>query len=272
LAVNLAFLFFLRLLRRPQAWVLAAIIAAGCSGNASATNLVTDGTFQQFVSGNSLSSSGGYICKSTGNSSCTSNLTDWISDCDTTCGTGATAASILIHGKGGTSFNCCGLWAFSDDPATTGNYIGIDGDRTYGAWIAQQVSGLVVGATYQITFDMAAGQQNGTTGATDEWWDVTFNATRGTGTVMSSSVISNPSHAFTGWNTIVMTLQATNSVEWLQFYANSHSSGLPPVVLLDNVSLVKVAPEPGTLALMLAAILGITAVRKNRTRKNRSTR
>lgn len=252
--------------------MLAAIIAAGCAWNASATNLVTDGTFQQFVSGDTLSSSGGYICQATGNSTCTSNLADWISDCNTTCGTGATAASVLIHGKDGTAFNCCGLWAFSDDPLTTGNYIAIDGDRTYGAWIAQKVSGLTIGDTYQLTFDMAAGQQNGTTGATDEWWDVTFNSTQGAGTVMSSLVIDNPSHAFTGWDTVVMTLKATSTSEWLQFYANSTSSGLPPVVMLDNVSLVQVAPEPGTLALMLAAVLVIAAAMRSRPRKNRSTR
>ena len=269
MAVNRALLFFLRFLRLPQAWVLAVILAAGCAGNAPAANLVTDGTFQQFVSGNSLSSTGGYICQSTGNATCISNLSNWISSCDTTCGTGATAASILIHGKSGSAFNCCGLWAFSDDPSTTGNYIAIDGDRTYGAWIAQSISGLVAGDTYQLTFDMAAGQQNGTTGATDEWWDVTFNTTRGAGTVMSTSTINNPSHSFTGWNTVVMTLQATSGVEWLQFYANSHSSGLPPVVLLDNISVVQVIPEPGTLAPMLAAGIGIVALSK---RRNRSTR
>ncbi len=51
-----------------------------------------------------------------------------------------------------------------------------------------------------------------------------------------------------------------------RFFANGSPTGLPPLALLDSVSLVAV-PEPETYALLGLGLLGILAVRRQQKKR-----
>jgi hypothetical protein len=157
-------------------WTLAP------AANAS-TNFVTNGDFETLsataLNANStMSTDGGFICATSGNTTCASNLEDWSSTCHAQsgsvpgggsgfgCGATGTVASIIFAGTNGTAFNNhIGLYSAQNSP-TGGNFIAIDGDPAYNASISQTIAGLTVGDTYSLSFDMAAAQQKGTTGNT----------------------------------------------------------------------------------------------------------
>ena len=148
------------------------------------TEYITNGDFETLVGGNSLGVSGGYFCKA--GATCVSNVASWSSICHAgaNCGSGGTVASILFANTNGSAFNgSIGLWVAGQSGVGStgvpnspvgGNFVAFDGDPTYNASISQVVNGLTPGGRYTLTFYQAAAQQNGTTGATTEQWQVTF--------------------------------------------------------------------------------------------------
>jgi hypothetical protein len=223
---------------------------------ATATQFITNGNF----TATSLSSPGGYICKS--GTTCVSNVTSWTSTCNNnTCGSGPTAASLLFAGTNGSAFNGNnGLWGTVPDAPGGGNTIAIDGDPTYGASLSQTISGLLIGSTYTVDFEQAAAQQKGTSGATTERWAVTF----GTST-QDSTLMNDPSHGVQAWNAQSLTFVATSTSEILKFLAVGTPGGEPPVVLLGDVSLTGPSvPEPATWAMMLVGLAMTGAAMRRR--------
>jgi hypothetical protein len=101
--------------------------------------------------------------------------------------------------------------------------------------ISQSISGLTVGQTYVLTFYWAAAQQQGFTGATTEWWQVSLGAqTQNTGT------FSLASGSFSGWMQQTMYFTATSGTETLSFLAGGTPSGEPPFSLLTDIDMTVV--------------------------------
>ena len=247
-------------------------LAQWFSPPAMATNLVLNGSFENFTV-----SAGDYFCKTgTGSgatSVCTvSNVANWQTRCSTTggCGTTSTVASLIPSGTGGSGFNNGNaLGASVPNSPDGGNFVAIDGDSAYGAPIWQVISGLMPGNNYVVTFYQAAAQQaNAPSSVTTEWWNVTF-----AGVTKSSTVMTNPNRtSYQPWalQTLSFYVPITSTgTETLQFLAGGTPNGVPPVSLLDGVSLVQGTPEPQSFVLVgtgLAAAIGLPRLRRRRGR------
>ena len=145
--------------------------------------------------------------------------------------------------------------------------------------IYQTVTGLHVGAKYQLSFYQAAGQQRPYFTATTEQWMVSFGGTLGSGNIVLpngntvsgagiiidavtqlSQLINTPGQGFIPWMHQTMTFTATATSELLGFLALGTPLGEPPLVLLDGVSFV-LAPEPDSGWLLVLGGLAFALMR-----------
>lgn len=156
------------------------------------------------------------------------------------------------------------LWQYPGPSPDGGNYFLADGDPSYSAPLQQTMTGLVIGATYQLSFWQAAVQENcladdGTncdptlprTTETDQW-----QVTIGSDATRNSTLMTNTIHQSVAWNQQIMTFTASGTSELLAFLAFGTPSGAPPIALLDSVS-VSAIPEPGTIALLGLGLLSL---------------
>ena len=156
-----------------------------------------------------------------------------------------------------------------------GNFVGLDADPSLGggSTLSQTMTGLTVGAAYQVTFYWAAGQLQTRTGAQNEAIQVqVFDAANKSALNYLSQTVQNPAGAFTGatsstWFQVTQYFLATSTTETIKFIAKSTSTCLPPVVLLDGISVVSTTPEPATWTLMG---VGVTLIVVARTRRKRT--
>lgn len=173
-----------------------------------------------------------------------------------------------------------------------GNFLATDGSFGLGT-LTQTLTGLVPSKTYTLSFYQAAGQLNGNIGATEEQWVVTVGGTLGTtnsvtlpdattwspyltSVVVSpddewmSPLMSIPSAGFSGWQQETYSFVASSTSELLGFLAVGAPLGLPPLVLLDGVSVqAAAAPEPRTVALVLVGLAGLMISRRRRAGRRR---
>ena len=167
-------------------------------------------------------------------------------------------------GSGGNSMN--------DLPATSpsgGNFYASDSDGGFALPISQTITGLIPGETYELFFEWAAAQlRNGSgtfwNGETDSSWRVTL----GSAGTQSTHLEHIPNHGFSGWmeETMTFTIPATSTgSEILTFLAVGGPGGLPPVAILDGVSLNPV-PEPSCVLSLLAG--AVMAMARRRARPN----
>lgn len=145
-----------------------------------------------------------------------------------------------------------------------GNFLASDGEAAFQGSFNQTISGLTSGHSYTLSFVWAGNQfldsntlpDNGTLTID---WQVSLG-----GETFTTPVESYTAHDFTGWLTQSFTYTATNPSEVLSLLAQGMPNGLPPVALLDGVSLT--VPEPASWSLIILGIAGLGAVARKRRR------
>ncbi len=205
--------------------VLLALTALAVAGSASAANLVVNGSFDA----NTTITKIGFQ----------NNVTGW------TGGGGLTFLAPPGSADDGAQY----LAIYGPFPATSpdgGNFVLADGDPNYSDGISQTISGLTVGATYNVNFYQAAGQQQGFSGGTTERWQVSFGASS-----QLSSLFTLPQGGVGPWQAQSLSFVAASASQVLTFLAVGTPGGAPPISLLDGVSLTAAVPEPASWALML---------------------
>ena len=133
-------------------------------------------------------------------------------------------------------------------------------DGAYGVVaVTQTVTGLTPGDHYALTFYWAGAQQTGYYSSTTEQWVVSLG-----GQTFQTAVVQNNPQGFTGWMTEDFTYTATAATEILSFLAvGTPGASEPPFSLLAGVSLEDM-PEPGSVAVVAAGLLGLLALRRTR--------
>lgn len=150
-------------------------------------------------------------------------------------------------------------------PPGGGAFVGLDGDQTTGVQssIGQWVTGLTAGGQYTVTFNWGGSQMQSRTGATTEYLAVSLGSQ-----TLDTNTLSNVSGGFTGWKNGSLTFTATSGTEWLNFLSVGTPTGYPPMAVLTNVSMSTV-PEPASLALFGAGLLGLGVALVSRRRAQR---
>jgi len=227
--------------------------------SAAAAEFVTNGSFETTTHG---AGQLGYNTNATGwsvpapNGSYTFLFTPGSAD---TTGVTGQWGNLGLWGPGNGSNN--GLTSTSPDG---GNYIASDGDFQRGA-VSQNITGLVVGDHYSLSFWWAGVQQSTFNGPTTEGWNVSLgSATQSTG------VVSLASHGFSGWQQETFTYTATSSSEMLSFLAYGTPGGQPPFSLLDGVSLTgptTATPLPAALFFVAPALAGVFGFSRRKQKK-----
>jgi hypothetical protein len=128
-----------------------------------------------------------------------------------------------------------------------GYFIIADGYYEFNSIFRQVINGLTPGTEYQLDFEYAYAQQAGFTGPTNQYWTVKFGLEN-----YATPAVTLPSHGFdggtasTGWLTASKTFTATAASQTLEFLAIG-TPGVPPMSLLDGVSLTEVTPPPASV-------------------------
>ena len=169
------------------------------------------------------------------------------------------------------------------------NEVEADGNPIFESGFNYLVTGLTPGTTYTLTFYQAASQQRGFTGDTTEQWivslgtsglttcigcgpfDPTFGSNQSTysnadpnASITATTLMHTPSGGMTDWNFVSVNLTADDTSDLLSFLAwgnDGTTANLPPMVFLAGVNSGPGlnVPEPGTLFLLAAALLGFGA-------------
>ena len=140
-----------------------------------------------------------------------------------------------------------------------GHFVALDGDASYYGQISQTISGLTAGKVYNLSFYWAAAQLINRSGDTTEALHVTFGAQN-----FNTGTLANPSGGFSGWNHVTTSFTASAASQALTFMSVGTPSGLPPVALLDGVSLTGGVPEPAVWTMMIIGFGGIGATMRRR--------
>jgi len=252
----------IRTLRKSAIIGFSVVALSMLAVSAQAGNLVLNGEFSLFTTGGTNQLIGCFGC---------AVFQNWTNTRPFTAAYGPNASELI--GASGASSNVF-LWGpkngssngFTDmspnqasDP--TANFLASDSDPSFSGTLSQTITtGLVTGQQYLLSYYWAAAQFTDETGATKSGWTVTLGSqTLVDGTIGSGLFASIPSKGFSGWNLESVPFTYNGSGNILSFLAVGSPTGLPPVALLDSVSLVA-SPEPTPLSLVGVALLGLVLV------------
>lgn len=242
---------------RVKPSLLSLFIVGALSAGAANANLITNGNFETVTNGTNKQLTAG----PTTTVSNRTTLTGWNSAASNTGDGGYNF--VLANSLAATSTSIKQIKNYTTS-ANGGNVFSSDAQYGPGA-LSQTITGLAIGTTYLLTFEWAVGQQAGFGGQNlNNYWNVTFG-----GSSANTTSVTIADSAFSGWQTASMTFVATNASQLLSFLAKGGTSGAPPFLMLDGVSLdAKAVPEPSTISLLLAGagLVGFTA-RRRRNRK-----
>ncbi|HWI87358.1 MAG TPA: PEPxxWA-CTERM sorting domain-containing protein [Sphingomonas sp.] len=159
-----------------------------------------------------------------------------------------------------------GQYLYSSPASPTGGkFVALDGDTGFNGALTQTVGGLTIGKSYTLTFDWAAGQYADRSGDTTEKLVIDFG-----GESFTTETLSNPSGGFTGWRSVTHMFTATSTSQLLSFLSIGTPNGMPPVALLDSVSLQGSVPEPATWGMFIGGF-GLIGGAARRRRANALT-
>ncbi len=147
---------------------------------------------------------------------------------------------------------------------TGGKFVALDGDSTNSGPLLQTITGLTAGQRYAVGFDWGASQLQNREGPTTEQLRVGFGDA-----FRTTSIVANPSQGFQGWMHETFVFTATGTSQVLSFLSLGTPVGLPPIAVLDGVSVTAsgTVPEPATWGLMLAGF-GLVGASVRRRRRN----
>jgi hypothetical protein len=251
--------FMIQQARRGWTAALSALAFAAMVTSAHADPVLLNGNFEQTLTATSSQFGSAFPSQ---------QVTGWATDgynfvfrsgtADTT-GANGQFGNVALWGLGNGSAN--GLPASS--PAG-GNFIAMDGDFETTA-LTQTVTGLTVGQATTVSFYFAGAQQAGFSGASTDQLQVSL----GSQTDLTS-VLSDPSQGFTGWQLENLTFTPTSTSEILSFLAIGTPSGVPPFSLLDGVTVASASPvpEPASLVMLSTGLIGLGGYMRRRFKKN----
>jgi hypothetical protein len=178
------------------------------------------------------------------------------------------------------------------------NEVEADGNPLFESGFNHEVTGLIPGDTYTLSFYQAASQQTGfgTALATTERWIVSLG-TSGmelgccgttspiygptdyyynpdpTASVVATPLMTTPSGGLTDWHYVSVNLTADSTSDLLSFLAwgdDGSTINLPPIVFLTGVNAPPglSTPEPGALAIFGAGLLGLGGLMLRGRRRN----
>ncbi|MDR7270600.1 hypothetical protein J2X20_003258 [Pelomonas saccharophila] len=154
--------------------------------------------------------------------------------------------------------------SFENHPSPdAGSYFGIQdldsfAPRFNAVGITQVVSGLQIGASYELSFYSMSNHTSLSPNALQQW-RVTFGTQTQTGQQTTASVQT--------WVQSTMTFTATATVQALTFAAEFLPGSYPEILNVDGISLSAAAvPEVSMQHLLLAGLVGIGALKLRRRR------
>ncbi|HXC91454.1 MAG TPA: PEP-CTERM sorting domain-containing protein [Stellaceae bacterium] len=183
---------------------------------------------------------------------------------------------------------------FSDTVPAGTNFYQADGNPQYESTIMQTITGLTAGTTYDLQFQQAAGQQIGFSGDTTEQWkvflgvggigvDCSHSPCTVTGTAdnleQDSTLMNTPSEGNVDWNSVTLAFTPTSSdlnhgtavLTFLAWGDRGSTVNQPPTVFLEGVNTTPTVPEPTTLSLLGAGLLGLGGHMLRRRKSNLAT-
>ena len=142
-----------------------------------------------------------------------------------------------------------------------GNFMALDGDINVAGALQQNITGLTVGRLYELDFYWGVAELASRNGPVSDYLQVSFG-----NSTSSTTSYSVPAQGFSGWKTATMYFTAQTTSQLLSFLSVGTPAGLPPIGLLDGVSLTA-APEPSAIALFVVGLGGLGLLRRRKAAK-----